>query len=120
MTSCRPSPARCTSITPDPPMPHIIGSITPCTSALVTAASTAGTEETRVGGGAVPRPGPARRGGPRRPGRAGARPPLAQHEVGDQSRPAGLVRGAQALAGVAVEVLVKLEQVVPGTARGKE
>src|SRR5215469_11237208 len=42
MTSCLGgSPARCTSITPEPPMPHIIGSITPCTSAVVTAASTA-------------------------------------------------------------------------------
>src|SRR5258708_20000030 len=41
MTSWRPRSARCTSITPAPPMPHIIGSTTPCTRATVTAASTA-------------------------------------------------------------------------------
>ena len=34
-------------------------------------------------------------------------------QVGDQPGPAGLVRGADAGAGVAVEVLVELEQVVP-------
>src|SRR5438132_10475008 len=40
MTSSRPS-ARRTSITPQPPSPHIIGSITPWTKAVATAASTA-------------------------------------------------------------------------------
>src|SRR5256885_13842671 len=40
MTSSRPS-ARRTRITPHPPSPHIMGSITPCTKAVATAASTA-------------------------------------------------------------------------------
>ena len=34
-------------------------------------------------------------------------------QVGDQAGPAGLVRGADAGAGVAMEVLVELQQVVP-------
>src|SRR5438309_803985 len=40
MTSSRPS-ARWTSMTPQPPIPHIMGSITPWTKAVATAASTA-------------------------------------------------------------------------------
>ena len=36
----------------------------------------------------------------------------AQHHLGHQGRPARLVRGAQALAGLGVEVLVELEEVL--------
>ena len=38
----------------------------------------------------------------------------ADDQVGDEPRPAGLVRGAEAGAGVAVEVLVEQDQVAPG------
>ncbi len=40
--------------------------------------------------------------------------PAADDQVGDEPRPAGLVRRAEAGAGVAVEVLVERDQVVPG------
>src|SRR5581483_12197645 len=38
----------------------------------------------------------------------------AKDQVRDEPRPAGLVRGAEARAGVAVEVLVERDQVLPG------
>jgi len=43
--------------------------------------------------------------------------PSAQDQVGDQARPPGLVRGAEPGAGVAVEVLVERDEVVPGWVR---
>ena len=48
-----------------------------------------------------------------RTGLRGIQRAAAAQEVGDQTGPAGLVRGADARPGVAVEVLVELQQVAP-------
>ena len=52
--------------------------------------------------------------GPRESAGRGQPLPLAEDQVDDQAGPAGLVGGAEALAGIAVEVLVERQQVVPG------
>src|SRR4051794_27459000 len=49
----------------------------------------------------------------RGPGRRHHRRRALQDEVGDEGRPAGLVRSAESRAGVAVEVLVERNEVVP-------
>ena len=68
-----------------------------------------------TGAAAGGRPRPARCSHATIPGGSrGSRPAPADDQVGDEARPAGLVRGAEAGAGVGVEVLVEQQQVAPG------